>query len=193
MTVSIPAELLDVSRLGAERSFESIYRSLAGNVRRFLAAQGAADPDATTQEVFVKVLRSHDRFVGDSEHLRSWVFTVARNLLIDERRAMSRRPVTVSGLVPDPVSPNGEDDVVAGLDAIAVRAILDGLPDDQREVVVLRFLVDLPLGDVATIIGRSRPAVKALQHRGLTRLRRQLESLVCRAESFSAPQTFTEV
>lgn len=193
MPATVPAETLLAARLGAGWAFEGIYAALAGHVRRFVAASGASDPEATTQEVFLRVLRRLDRFDGDAEHLRSWVFAVARNLLVDERRAAARRPAVAAGPPPDHPQPGGEDDVVAGLDARRVRAVLDALPEDQREVVVLRFLLDLPLAEVADVVGRSLPAVKALQHRGLARLRCHLEDSAPRAASFPAVPTFTAV
>ena len=190
---AVTVEALAAARLGAGWAFEGIYTALAGHVRRFVAASGARDPDATTQEVFLRVLRHLDRFDGDAEHLRSWVFAVARNLLLDERRAASRRPVVTGGPLPDQPLPTGEDDVVAGLEARRVRAVLDALPEDQREVVVLRFLLDLPLSEVAAVVGRSLPAVKALQHRGLVRLRAELAAFAPPTASFPAQPTFTAV
>ena len=187
----ITEDALDAARVGAGWAFEGIYSALGGQVRRFLAAQGAPDPDALTQDVFVRVFGGLDRFEGDAEHLRSWVFTVARNLLIDQRRAAARRPVTADAPVPERGVPGAEDDVVAGLDARRVLDVLDTLPADQREVVVLRFLVDLPLAEVAAVTGHSTSAVKALQHRGLARLRRRLEDPVVKAASSVASPTFT--
>ncbi len=191
MTPAVSADALDAARLGAGWAFEGIYSALAGHVRRFVGAQGAADPDATTQEVFLRVFRGLDRFEGDAEHLRSWVFTMARNLLVDEHRAAARRPVKADTPLPDLGTPGPEDDLAAALEASVVRTVLDSLPDDQREVVVLRFLVDLPLAEVATITGHSVSAVKALQHRGLARLRRRLEDSAPKPASSPADPSFT--
>lgn len=193
MSGAVPAEALEAARLGAGWAFEGIYRALAAPVRRFLAAQGARDAEATTQDVFLRVLGGLDRFDGDADHLRSWVFTVARNVLIDEHRAAARRPVAAAEPAPDLPAPGGEDDVVAGLDSRRILAVLDTLAADQREVVVLRFLADLPLADVAAVVGRSVPSVKALQHRGVTRLRRQLQDLAPEPASFPAVASFTSV
>jgi len=186
---AVPTDALHAARLGEGWAFEGIYTALAGHVRRFLAAQGAGDPEATTQEVFLRVFRGIDRFDGDSDHLRSWVFTVARNLLIDERRAAARRPVPTTAPLPDRADARAQEDLVAG--AEEVRAILDRLPADQREVVVLRFLVDLPLHEVAAVTGRSLAAVKALQHRGLDRLRHLVEDPARSRAPFPLAQTFT--
>lgn len=193
MSGAVSPEALAAARLGAGWGFEGIYRALAGPVRRFLAASGAADPDATTQDVFLRVLRGLDRFDGDADHLRSWVFTVARHLLVDEHRAAARRPLLAAEPAPDRPAAGSEDDVVDGLDARRVHAVLRTLPEEQREVVVLRFLVDLPLAEVAAIVGRSLPAVKALQHRGVARLRRQLEDLAPQPASFPGVPSFTSV
>lgn len=184
-------DTLEAARAGAGWAFEGIYSALAGPVHRFLSAQGAPDPDALTQDVFVRVFGALGGFDGDAEHLRSWVFTVARNLLLDQRRAAARRPVIAEAVVPERGVPGAEDDVVAGLDAGRVRDVLDALPADQREVVVLRFLLDLPLAEVATITGRSTSAVKALQHRGLAGLRRRLEDFAVEAASSVGDPTFT--
>ncbi len=191
MQPAIPTDALHAARLGQGWAFEGIYNALAGPVRRFLAAQGAPDPEATTQEVFLRVFRSLDRFDGDGEHLRSWVFTVARNLLIDERRAAGRRPLPASAPLPDRADARSQEDLVAGIEADEVRGILNLLPAEQREVVVLRFLVDLPLAEVASITGRSLAGVKALQHRGLARLRHLVEDPARDRAPFPATQTFT--
>lgn len=193
MSGAISAEALLAARLGAGWAFEGIYRALAAPVRRFLVAQGASDPDASTQDVFLRVLRGLDRFEGDADHLRSWVFTVARNQLVDEHRAAARRPVSAGVPAPDGPAPGSEDDLVDGLDARRIHAVLDTLPSEQREVVVLRFLADLPLAEVAVVVGRSLPAVKALQHRGVARLRRQLQDPARQAASISPVPSFTSV
>lgn len=187
----VAPDALAAARLGQGWAFEGIYLALAGPVRRFLAAQGAPDPEATTQEVFLRVFRSLDRFEGDAEHLRSWVFTVARNLLIDERRAAGRRPLAASVALPDRPDARSQDEMVAGIEADEVRFVLDLLPAEQREVVVLRFMVDLPLAEVAEVTGRSLAAVKALQHRGLARLRHLVEDPTRTRAPFPATQTFT--
>ena len=88
-------------------------------------------------------------------------------------------------------TPGSQDALVAGIEADEVRSILDLLPADQREVVVLRFLVDLPLAEVASITGRSLAGVKALQHRGLARLRHLVEDPARDRAPFPATRTFT--
>jgi RNA polymerase sigma-70 factor (ECF subfamily) len=120
-------------------------------------------------EVFLQVARSLPRFRGDDDDLRRWVFTIARNRAIDDRRRGRSRPSRADDPVPDapapPAAPPVDPDLVAALAQ---------LTPDQREVVVLRFVADLSLEEVAAITKRSDGAVKSMQHRALEQLARIL-------------------
>lgn len=94
---------------------------------------------------------------------------MAHNRLLDARRRVARRPVVASSAPPDLPAPPPADPV----DPALVTA-LAALTPEQREVVVLRFVADLPLEDVARIVKRRVGAVKALQHRALEALARTL-------------------
>jgi RNA polymerase sigma-70 factor (ECF subfamily) len=143
-----------------------LYRQLAPAVLGYLRAERAADPEDLLGEVFLQVVRDLPRFRGDADACRRWVFTIARNRLIDDRRRAARRPATAPGRQPgEPPAPPPPGD----LDPALLDA-LRRLTDDQREVVVLRFVADLPIDAVARLTGRSPGAVKALQHRALIAL-----------------------
>ncbi|MFZ6003710.1 MAG: RNA polymerase sigma factor [Actinomycetota bacterium] len=146
------------------------YRSLGPAVLGYLRGQGASDPEDLLSEVFLQVARSLPRFRGDDDAMRRWIFTIARNRLIDESRRRRRRPSTRAGPVPDVPARSAED----SFDPALLRA-LGQLTADQREVVVLRFVADLSLDEVATITKRAPGAVKSMQHRALAQLARILE------------------
>jgi RNA polymerase sigma-70 factor (ECF subfamily) len=120
-------------------------------------------------EVFLQVARDLHRFEGDDAALRRWVFAIAHNRLLDARRRVAGRPVAASSPVPDLPAPPPADPVDPEL-----VAALGTLTPEQREVVVLRFVADLPLEDVARIMKKRVGAVKALQHRALDALGRAL-------------------
>jgi RNA polymerase sigma-70 factor (ECF subfamily) len=113
------------------------------------------------------------------------VFTITRNLLIDERRRAARRPELVlvgsghrAGFdLAGAGVPGGdvEADALAALGDDRVAELLAHLSPDQREVIALRVVADLSVEQVAAITGRGYEAVKALQRRGLAALRRALE------------------
>jgi RNA polymerase sigma-70 factor (ECF subfamily) len=168
--------VLDAARSGAAWGFESLYRSLAARVCGYLRVRGAPEPEELTSEVFLRVFDRLDRFNGEEAQFRSWVFTIAHHLLIDDRRRRDARPRTAPLLVAveSIAGGDGEADALRHLDLRDVQATLGALPEDQRDVLMLRVVADQTVEDVARTLGKSTGAVKALQRRGLARLRRQL-------------------
>ena len=67
-----------------------------------------------------------------------------------------------------------EDDVFARLADERIRGLLEQLTPDQRDVLLLRIVADLSIDETASVLGKGYEAVKALQRRGLTDLRRAL-------------------
>jgi RNA polymerase sigma-70 factor (ECF subfamily) len=152
---------------------EMAYRELAPAVSGYLRAQSIDDPDDVLGEIFVQVVRDLHRFSGSSADLRRWVFTIAHNRVVDHVRRRDRRPRTVE-LRPDHDVATTVD-LTASISDPELIAALQELTDDQRQVVVLRFVGDLPLRDVAKIMRRRTGAVKALQARALANLTERLE------------------
>ena len=169
-------DVLAAARAGAAWAFEVLYRDLSPVVTGYLRLHGAQDPDDLASETFLAVFRGLSGFSGDEAGLRSWVFTIAHRRLVDDLRRRSRRPLLADGggdLLHEVAGGDVEDDVLTRLGAEAVHRLCAGLPEDQRSVL-LRVLADLTVEQVAEVLGRSEGAVKALQRRGLRRLREEL-------------------
>ncbi len=162
------------ARQGDGLAFEHIFHAYAGRVRAFAIARGAQDADAITNDVMLRVFQNLGSFTGDEPAFVRWIFTVARNRLIDVHRAEQRRPVIVDAVIPEQTEPSAES---LALDRMSIADVADrlrGLTIDQREVIALRLVHDLSLKDVAEIVDRPVTAVKALQRRGLRALERQI-------------------
>jgi RNA polymerase sigma factor (sigma-70 family) len=172
--------LLDAARQGDRGSLEALYHDLAPVVIGYLRGQGAAEPDDLAAEVFVGVARGLGSFRGDERAFRSWVFSIAHRRLIDERRRLSRRKeraVDPADLAEGLDRPGGDVEAEA-LDRIGESWVLRAirrLTPEQRAVLLLRVVADLPVEEVARIVGRSPGAVKALQRRALSSLARQID------------------
>ncbi|WP_436792710.1 RNA polymerase sigma factor [Actinospongicola halichondriae] len=147
-----------------QRSPAAVYEDLAPAVLGYFRAQRMRDPEGLTGDVFVAVTEKLAGFRGDDHALRRWVFTIAHHRRVDEIRRVARRPETV---VEHPTVPPTMDPTP--VDPALVRA-LDRLTPDQRDVVVLRYVVDLAVADVAKVLGKRAGAVKMLQARALTAL-----------------------
>lgn len=154
---------------------ETVFRQHGPRVRSYLLAAGASEADDLLSDVFVSITRNLPKFRGTDDELRAWIFSIARNRLRDEFRRRQRRDrrQPASGSTPDVAS-----DVAAAPESLldpGLVTALRSLTEEQREVVVLRFVADLSLEDVARMTGRSAGAVKSLQHRALASLGRLLD------------------
>ena len=167
--------LLAGARAGSAAAFERIYKELGAPIASYLRWNGARDVDGLTNEVMANVHRGLPRFVGDWPAFRSWVFTITHHRLIDDRRAARRRPVVVDEPVDDhPELRTLEEEAMQLLGDEHVRSLLSVLSTDQRDVLLLRVVADLPLEEVADSLNKTVGAVKSLQHRALATLRRHL-------------------
>jgi RNA polymerase sigma factor (sigma-70 family) len=95
------------------------------------------------------------------------LFAIARNRVIDDSRRRARRPRLADDEVPEVAARSPEAPIDERL-----LAALHQLTPEQREVVALRFIADLPLEDVAALTRRTTGAVKSMQHRALAQLAR---------------------
>lgn len=167
--------LLDAARAGAPWALEAIYVELHPRVLAFMAGRAPREAEDLASEVFVSVAEGLSRFDGDERQLRAWVFTIAYRRLSDLWRRSHRRPT-------EPVETAKLDEVVGAGDteAEAVDALssaealrrIAALPSPQAEVVLLRVVADLPVEEVAAILGKRPGTVRVIQHRALTRLAR---------------------
>jgi RNA polymerase sigma factor (sigma-70 family) len=167
--------VLHAACAGAGWALERLYSGLAPAVAGYVRLRGALDPEGLTNEVFIGVLRNLAEFEGDGEALHRWIFTIAHRRVIDERRRRAVRPATAP-LTPRVDLPGGdvEQEALASLGNSSVVRLLDDLTDHQREVLLLRFVADLPVDEVAAVLGRTPGSVKQLQRRALDRLRQRL-------------------
>ncbi|MCW2767281.1 MAG: sigma-70 region 4 domain protein [Nocardioides sp.] len=169
-------DLLEAARNGDGEAFRELWQRYARGVAAFCRSRGAEEPDEVTSDVFVSVFRRIGEFAGDEAAFRGFLFTVARRRLVDDVRRRGRRVPTSpwNSAADDRRVASAEDVVIGRRSDTAARDLLDGLTLDQRDVLVLRIFGELPLEQVAQILGKRLGAVKALQHRGLDSLRRNL-------------------
>lgn len=176
MASSMFDRTLACARDGEAWACARIYEDLKQPVAGYVRLRGAAEPDDVTSEVFLCVFRDLDRFEGDEDDFRAWVFTIAHRRVLDAWRRRARRPRRARlGPGVDVEGGDTQDEALAGLGLGEMEQLLEQLTPEQRDVVLLHVLADLPLEQVAEVMGRSVGAVKALQHRALGALRRVIE------------------
>ena len=172
---AFPAVLL-AAQSGAQWACTNLWVDHAPAVTAFLRARGSLEPEDLTSEVFLVVFDKLDRFRGDEAAFRTFVFTIAYRRLTDELRRRSRRGrhEEWDDELDTRRSPSAEEQAMGNLADAAARELLDGLPPDQRNVMLLRIVADLTVEQVAEILGKRAGAVKALQRRALESMRKKL-------------------
>ncbi len=169
--------ILAAACAGGEWAWRELYGAVAPQLTRYLRARGVPEPDDVVGETFVKVVRYIDGFEGDEAAFRTWVFTIGRNLVVDDVRKRRRRPVDVAGdeqLLRAAPRGDAEDDAMRDLATAHVEEVLAHLSVDQRDVLLLRILGGLTIGEIAQVVGKKEGAVKMLQARGLAAIRKHI-------------------
>jgi RNA polymerase sigma-70 factor (ECF subfamily) len=167
-------DLADVVAAQRDRAaFGALYRRYLDRVYGycFYLLGDHHDAEDVTERTFLAALDAIDRYRDEGATFRAWLFRIAHNQLANAHRSRSRRPLARLDAVPEPAV---EDDP-AGLVGLAedsrrLRRALEALPEDRRQVVVLRFVDGLSAREIAGVLGRSEGAVRVLQHRALRQL-----------------------
>jgi RNA polymerase sigma-70 factor (ECF subfamily) len=151
-----------------ERYHLSIYRYLYYRVGNRHVAEDL------TSEVFLRMLRFLPGYRPQGASFQAWLFQIARNLAIDYHRQMTvQNPVKLEeGLIA-----SNEDPAIStehGLTSQSLRKALNRLTDDQRDVIVMRFVTAMPIAEVAQTLHKSEDSIKGLQRRALIALRETL-------------------
>jgi RNA polymerase sigma-70 factor (ECF subfamily) len=147
-----------------EDNFERVYAYVARRVGNREEAQDV------TADVFHQALAGLPRFEWRGLPFVAWLLCIAANVLSDRWQRAATRQEAV----------NDDLDQIGIEDDIEQRAILyqlvDTLPDDQRRVIIRRFVGQKSLREIATELGRSEGAIKQLQLRALQNLRERIRS-----------------
>lgn len=170
-------ETLRSARAGADRAWRDLYLQHASPVLGYLRSQRAPSPEDLLGEVWLQAVRDLHRFDGDERGFRAWLLSIAHNRLLDARRSISRRPIESGAEASDTIV---DEQAVPDAQLLAeeeLAELLDGMPERQRSLLYLRFVLDLPQAEVAKVMGMSTPAVKMLQGRSLRALERRVQEL----------------
>ncbi len=166
----ILGEAVARARAGDPDAQRLLYLRYADGVYSFVCSIVSDEHAAEdiTQTVFARLPARLQRYEPRASPFGAWLVSVARNASIDYMRAQRAVPCEE---VRDPEAPQvdvSRDRLEALRDSLAV------LPDDQREVLTLRFVVGLSPAEIGERLGRTELSINALQHRGRRRLREEL-------------------
>ncbi len=174
MDEKIPAPVVEAARNGDAGALAQICERLYPRIYRYLSykVDDSRDAEDLAGEVFVRMLGG---IRGQTGNLEAWLFRIAGNVVTDHYRRRATRSGEVE--LPEEI-PGGSDPATAverKLDGDRLRKGLKALTEEQRETVILRFVMGYDHDEVAAMTGRSAGAVRGLQFRALSALRESLE------------------
>jgi RNA polymerase sigma factor (sigma-70 family) len=154
-----------------DEEFHELFFGHADRVTRLAALLGAEDPEDVAAESFCRLYAARSRLRGQETDVVAYL----NRIVVNDVRDRARRRLTAkekSHLLADAAAPS-----TAGADGsrVAVITALRSLPERQREALVLRFWLDLPLAEVADAMGVRTGTAKSLVSRGLATLEKHLE------------------
>jgi RNA polymerase sigma-70 factor (ECF subfamily) len=145
---------------------DAVYRYVLGRVRDELVAE-----DLTAQ-VFLRAIEGLPTYEDAGKPFLAWLYRIAYARIVDHwRKQERRREVPLDDMLPAPNPPPGTL-LEAEADWSLAVDLLAELTDDQQDVLILRFIGELSLSEVAEVLGKSVGATKAVQHRALASLAR---------------------
>ena len=175
-------------REGDVRAFEVLVTRHRKPIYNFILrfVRDAAQAEDVMQETFLRLIKGADNYEKQAK-FTTWMYTIARNLCVDAaRRGKHRKAASLD-------APIGEDEGATLLDmvsdgavgadgkaiqrelAIRMKQAIESLPDEQREIFLLREVSDLQFNEIAQVVGVSENTVKSRMRYALEKLREALE------------------
>jgi RNA polymerase sigma factor (sigma-70 family) len=156
-------------------AFERLYARYVQPVFRYLCSRVGSVPEAEdiTAQTFLAALEGFDRY-RDNGHFAAWLFSIARHKTMDHFRQRHRQASLESAeFIPSAADPL--EQVIQTERVAALAALIQSLSEEERDLLRLRFVADLPFSEIGRLLGRREDAVKKALYRLLARLQGQLE------------------
>jgi RNA polymerase sigma-70 factor (ECF subfamily) len=165
------------AKQGDREALRFLYVHYADHVYGYVASivRDEYEAEDVTQHLFAKLMTALPKYEPREVPFSAWILRVARNVAVDHMR--QRRPVPCEEV--RELDVREDDSETTRHRAMGLRDALASLPEDQRQVVVMRHLVGLTPGEIAGRLGRTEPSIHGLHHRGRGALRSALTEMEC--------------
>lgn len=163
------------SQKGDANAFGQLYDRFQPEIVRYLTYRvGNADTaEDLAQQVFLKAWQAIPRYEERGVPFKAWLYRMAHNQMVDHHR--TRRPTTDLEGVDIPEEAEAEQRVLVQEVHEHLRAALERLSEDHRQVLTLRFLLEKSAREAGQIMDRKEVTIRGLQMRALQALRREIE------------------
>jgi len=169
--------LVERGQQGERGALEELYLIHFDRIYSYLhmSVGNRHDAEDLTTQTFLKMLESLKRFRWQSAPFSAWLFRIAHNLAMDHFRATRRwQPEEEIPEPPGEAEPSAELAALQSIGRQTMLELIEDLSQEQKQVLTLKFVFNLPNAEVATVLGKTEGAIKSLQHRALVSLEKQI-------------------
>ena len=196
-------ELIVKAQQGDDTAFEALLLKYQQRVYNLCLRMTGNEEDAfdLSQEAFLKAWRGLETFQFESA-FSTWLYRLTSNACLDFLRAQKRRPTVsltaedddgdrVQLDIPDP-APDPEQAALAAEDRELLKAALDAIDDEAREIITLRVIDDLSYEQIAEVLGVKEGTVKSRLSRAREKLKKKLLQIGNKPQNPASVQTGKE-
>jgi RNA polymerase sigma-70 factor (ECF subfamily) len=162
---------LRAARNGDDRAIAWVFRAVHPTLLHYVRRHAPDAAEELASETWLAAAKGFASFEGDLDEFRASLFVMARRRMVDHYRSESRRPRFTAFTDEESTTPSADDLAIEALSTDqAISALVRDLSTDEAEVVMLRVVAGLSVGQVAMTMGSSPGSVRVLQHRALRHL-----------------------
>jgi len=166
-------KLISLAKEGDSSSFGVLYDHYLPRIYRFVYVKvaGREDAEDISHQVFLNAWQNMPRYKSKGFPFSSWLYEISRNQVIDYYR-IRKDSISVEDIDPDSMSEEAHGDSLnTELDLERVMRKLRTMKSEYQDVLILRFVEDMSLKEVASALNKTEGAIKLLQHRAISTLK----------------------
>lgn len=156
--------------------FQEIYRYWVTPVYQFIYARvgNYQDAEDLTSQIFLNAFQAFPHYKHRG-HFSAWLFTIARNQLYSSFRKKKTPQVPLEAAEAPSSNPEMITNIIQSAQIGSLKKLIRNLPEEEQELIYLRYVAELKFSDIALVLGRKEPAVKKSLYRLQERLKELME------------------